>query len=81
MAAAKTEGDDPDDPTYRVAYDVDRDKIGCVLIQALLGGDLPRDLFLVHFGTETWTLDADACSVYPIRLSQIPLLADRASRE
>lgn len=69
-----------DDPEYRIAYDVDRRKVGCVLIQAVLGGDVPRDLFFDYFGTgEAWTVNANGCQVYPIRKSQLPLLAARTS--
>jgi len=66
---------DPD-PEYRIAYDVDRCKVGCVLIQAALGCDVPRDLFFDYFGTgDAWTVNASGCKVYPIRWSQLPLLA------
>jgi len=56
-----------DDPKYRIAYDVDRDKVGCVSIQAALGGDVPRDLFLRYFSTGyAWTVNASACKIYLI---------------
>jgi hypothetical protein len=54
------------DPEYLIAYDVTRCKVGCVLIQAALGGDVPHALFYDYFGTETWTVDATGCVVYPI---------------
>lgn len=67
-----------DDPEYRIAYDVKKCKVGCVLIQVALGGDVPRDLFFHHFGTgEAWTVNANGCQVYPIRKSQLPLLVAR----
>lgn len=69
------------DPQYRIAYDVDRCKVGCVLIQAALGGTVPSDLFHGHFSTEAWTVNAIGCQVYPIRRSQLPLLAARTSLE
>lgn len=65
---------DDDDPEYRIAYDVDRCKVGCVLIQVALGGDVPRDLFFNYFGAESWTVNARDCQVYPIRRSQLPIL-------
>ena len=69
-----------EDPEYRIAYDVDRCKVGCVLIQVALGGDVPRDLFFEYFGaSEAWTVIARGCKVYPIRRSQLPLLAARTS--
>ena len=69
-----------DDPEYRIAYDVDRCKVGCVLIQAALGCTLPSNLFYDYFGTgEAWTVVASGCKVYPIRESQLPLLAARTS--
>ena len=72
--------DDPNDPVYRIAYDVDRCKVGCVLIQAALGGTVPSTLFFNHFGTgEAWTLNAKDCKVYPIRKSQLPILAAKTS--
>ena len=69
--------DDQDsDPEYRIAYDVDRCKVGCVLIQAALGGTVPSDLYYAHFGTgEAWTVNATGCQVYPIRRSQLSVLA------
>ncbi len=68
-----------DDPEYRIAYDVDRCKVGCVLIQAALG-TVPTMLFYDYFGTgAAWTVDASCCKVYPIRKSQLPLLAARTN--
>lgn len=69
-----------DDPEYRIAYDVDRCKVGCVLIQAALGGDVPHDLYYDYFGTgDAWTVSAAGCKIYPIRRSQLPMLATRTS--
>jgi hypothetical protein len=69
---------DEADPTYRIAYDVEHCKVGCVLIQAVLGGTVPSDLFHSFFGAgDCWTLDAKDCVVYQIRRSQLPLLAAR----
>ena len=68
-----------DDPEYRIAYDVKRCKVGCVLIQAALGS-VPSNLFYDYFGTgAAWTVDASGCQVYPIRKSQLPLLAARTN--
>jgi hypothetical protein len=75
-----TAAPDDDDPEYRIAYDVDRCKVGCVLIQVALGGDVPRDIFFDYFGlSESWTVNATNCKVYPIRKSQLPMLAARTS--
>lgn len=72
--------DDDDDPQYRIAYDVDRCKVGCVLIQAALGCTVPSGLFYKYFGTgEAWTVAATGCQVYPIRESQLPHLAARTN--
>jgi len=68
-----------DDPEYRIAYAVDRCKVGCVLIQVALGGDVPHDLFYNYFPAEGWTVTVSGCQVYPIRRSQLPLLAARTS--
>ena len=68
------------DPEYRIAYDVDRCKVGCILIQAALGCTVPNDLFYRHFSAgESWTVNATGCHVYPIRRSQLPLLAKRTN--
>jgi hypothetical protein len=73
------EDSDPD-PEYRIAYDVDRCKVGCVLIQAALGCDVPRALFFDYFGTgAAWTVNARDCKIYPIRKSQLRLLAARTN--
>ena len=78
MSDDSTETDD--DPEYRIAYDVKRCKVGCVLIQAALAGTLPSSLFYDYFGTgDAWTVDASGCQVYPIRKSQLPLLASRTN--
>lgn len=71
---------DNDDPEYRIAYDVNRCKVGCVLIQAALRCDVPHDLYYDYFGTgDAWTLNAGDCKVYPIRRSQLPVLAARTN--
>ena len=82
-----TNDDDPttdpavdDDPEYRIAYDVDRCKVGCVLIQAALCGSVPHNFFYDYFGTgDAWTVNAGDCKVYPIRRSQLPVLAARTN--
>jgi hypothetical protein len=74
------EDQEDDDPEYGIAYDVARRKVGCVIIQAALGGDVPRELYFKHFGTSSsWTVNAGGCAVYPIRRSQLPMLASRTS--
>jgi len=74
---SKEEADD--DPEYRIAYDVKRCKVGCVLIQAALG-TVPSKLFYDYFGTsDAWTVDASGCQVYRIRKSQLPLIAAKTS--
>ena len=71
--------DDTDDPEYRIAYDVNRCKVGCVLIQAALG-TVPSKPFYDYFGTrDAWTVDAGGCQVYRIRRSQLPALAARTN--
>ena len=71
---------DDDDPEYRIAYDVDRCKVGCVLIQAALCCDVPHDLYYDYFGTgDAWTINAGDCKVYPIRRSQLAVLAARTN--
>jgi hypothetical protein len=67
------------DPEYRIAYDVVRHKVGCVLIQAALGGDVPQELFYNYFGPEAWTVDATYCRIYAIRRRQLPRLAARTN--
>jgi hypothetical protein len=74
------EDQEDDDPEYLIAYDVDHHKVGCVLIQSALGGDVPKDLFFDYFGqSDSWTVVANNCAVYPIRRSQLPMLAERTS--
>lgn len=66
------------DPEYRIAYDVENCKVGCVLIQAALCGTVPSALFYDYFGAgESWTVNARDCKVYLIRRSQLPVLAAR----
>lgn len=69
-----------EDPAYRIAYDLGCRKVGCVLIQAALGGDVPNTLFYAHFGdTGGWTTSAHGCRIYTIRRSQLAMLAARTS--
>jgi hypothetical protein len=69
-----------DDPEYRIAYDVDHCKVGCVLIQAALRCNVPNALFFEYFGTgSAWTVDARGCQVYRIRRSQLSLLAAKTN--
>jgi hypothetical protein len=71
-----TDDESDEDSEYRIAYDVARCKVGCVLIQAALGGTVPSDLYYRYFGTgEAWTVNATGCQIYPIRKSQLPVLA------
>lgn len=76
---SSTDGEEDDDPEYRIAYDVDCCKVGCVLIQAALGGTVPSDLYYEHFGVDAWTVSASGCQVYPIRRSQLPMLVAKTS--
>lgn len=77
---AQDDQDDQDDPEYRIAYDVARKKVGCVLIQAACGCTVPSHVFYDHFGSgESWTVDASGIAVYKIRKSQLPLLAAKTS--
>lgn len=71
--------EDVADPEYRIAYDVDRCKVGCVLIQAALGCDVPHDLYCDYFSVDAWTVNVGDCKVYPIRRSQLPVLAARTN--
>jgi hypothetical protein len=68
-----------DDPEYRIAYDVDRCKVGCVIIQAALGCDVPHDLYYDYFSADAWTVNASDCKIYPIWRSQLPVLAARTN--
>lgn len=73
--------DEDDDPEYRIAYDVKRRKVGCVLIQAAVG-TVPSKLFHDYFGSgDAWTVDASGCQVYRIRESQLSALAARTNFE
>lgn len=71
--------DPGDDPEYRIAYDVDHCKVGCVLIQVALGGDVPQDLYYAYFTVDAWTVNASDCKIYPIRRSQLSVLAARTN--
>lgn len=44
-----------DDPEYRIAYDVSRRKVGCILIQASLGAGCPATSSSATSATLTWT--------------------------
>lgn len=70
-----------DDPEHRIAYDVDSRKVGCILIQGALGGNVPRDLFFRYFDSDTWTLDASVCRIYPIKQSRLYALAAQTSSD
>lgn len=40
--------------TYAIAYDVKLRQPGCVLLQAVLGGTVPSELFHQLFDNSTW---------------------------
>jgi hypothetical protein len=69
------------DPEYRIAYDVSQRKVGCILIQASLGGNVPRDLFFRYFNVDAWTVAVSGCLLYPIRQSQLLAFAARTSSD
>lgn len=62
---------------FRIAYDIENKKVGCVLIQAALSCTVPSELFHAFFGdVNCWTVNASRCLVYPITEAQLPMLVD-----
>lgn len=66
--------------TFVIAYDVKAMKVGCVLIQVGLGGTVPSALFHEHFPSETWTVNATNCRLYPVTEAQLSVLAAKSER-
>jgi len=62
---------------YYIAYDCERRKVGCVLLQVALGGTVPSTLFYDHFGdNNSWLLaPTPDLKLYPITEKQLPMLA------
>jgi hypothetical protein len=61
---------------YRIAYDCDLRKVGCVLLQAALGGTVPNDLFHRYFSPESWLLaPTPNLKCYPVTEAQLSILA------
>lgn len=50
---------------YRIAVNIKRKQVGCVLAQACMGGTVPRRLFNDLFPVETWDVDHwTECALY-----------------
>jgi hypothetical protein len=60
---------------YVLAYDIEHRKVGCVLIQAVLG-TLPTGLFYKFFSDSNgWTVDASACQRFETTEEDLPKIA------
>ncbi len=64
--------------TFRIAYDIKRMRPGCVLLQAALGGTVPRDLFNDLFPNEVWETGAGDMHVYTATRDQLEVLARKS---
>jgi len=76
MAEVEPEG------SYRIAYDCERRKVGCVLIQAVLGCTVPNELFYEHFGLNDWLTEmTPGMQVYAVTEAQLPILAAKTDSD
>lgn len=68
---------------YRIAFDVETKRPGCVLIQATLGGTVPGHIFHELFPSETWQIYLGNCQVYNTteeQLQQLSVMARKVAR-
>jgi hypothetical protein len=61
-----------------IAYNIKKRTVGCVLIQAALGGTVPPDLFNQLFPSERWDTSMEGMQLYPATDEQLEKLASRA---
>lgn len=63
--------------TYYIAYDCERRKVGCVLLQVAFGGTVPTALFYDYFSnSDSWLLaPTPDLKCYPITEEQLAILA------
>lgn len=66
--------------TYRLAFNIEKRRPGCVLIQAAMGGDVPDALFYDLFPAETWEVGASGMQVFESTEEQLRQ-ASRIARE
>jgi hypothetical protein len=65
----------------RIVYDVKKRKVGCVLMQASLGGTVPNELFNKFFPSETWEVeDVRGMALYPVSEDQLEQLSKMSKR-
>jgi hypothetical protein len=50
-----------------LAYNMQDKKIGCVLIQSVMGATIPNSWVSFNFSTEYWELNAGKCQLYTCR--------------
>lgn len=49
-----------------IVYNIKDKKVGCVLLQPLLGGDLSGGDVSRHFKPNTWELSPEKCKLYRV---------------
>jgi len=63
---------------YAIVYDVKLRQPGCVLLQAVLGGTVPSELFHTLFPSETWLLGRTPnLKVYQTTLEELLVVAGK----
>lgn len=63
---------------YRIAFDVERRRPGCVLLQAAMGGTVPGSMFYDLFPAETWLVGVGTLKCYVVTPEQLAQLAEIA---
>ena len=70
----------PPTVTVTIAYDLDEQRPGCVLIQAAMGASISSDA-LIAFPTESWLLaPTPAMRLFEVTPHQLDILQRRAHR-
>lgn len=64
-----------DRPDALIAFDVEANRPGCVLLQALFGGTIER--FQELFPTDTWTTDSTNIRLYRVNEEELEVLSER----
>ena len=52
---------------FTIAYNIEEKKVGCVLLQTIMGATFPSGEVVCHFDTESWELNPSKCKLYNVR--------------
>lgn len=82
MAEGKRDEDVRQEDSLRIVFSQSERRPGCVLLQAALGGTVPRAVFLNLFPAETWLVaPTDDMHVYLVNRKTLRRIAEVVRKE